>query len=94
MQVISATRAGALCEGRGERQQLDCMLVGDLPAGSWVLAFRGAAIRVLSEEEAGQTNAALDALAAVLAGEDVERHFADLIDREPVLPLHLRGAPN
>jgi len=91
MQVISSTPAGALCEGRGERQQLDCMLVGELPAGTWVLAFRGTVLRVLSEEEAGQTNAALDALAAVLAGEDVDRHFADLIDREPILPPHLRG---
>jgi hydrogenase expression/formation protein HypC len=94
MRVISVTQAGALCEGRGERQQLDCMLLGDLPEGSWVLAFRGAAIRAMSAEEAAQTNAALDALAAVLAGEDVGHHFADLVDREPVLPPHLRGEPH
>jgi hydrogenase expression/formation protein HypC len=48
---------------------------------------------VLTAEEAAQTNAALDALAAVLAGEsDTAAHFADLVDREPQLPAHLRGS--
>ena len=47
--------------------------------------------RVLSADEARETNAALDALAAVLAGEsEVDAHFADLVDREPQLPAHLR----
>ncbi len=32
------------------------------------------------------------ALEAVLAGaDDVSQHFADLVDREPELPAHLRG---
>jgi hydrogenase expression/formation protein HypC len=58
-----------------------------------VLTFQGAAVRVLTTEEAVQTNAALDALAAVLAGEvDTAAHFADLVDREPQLPAHLRGS--
>jgi len=92
MQVIAMVGDRALCEGRGERQQLDCMLVGDTPAGTWVLAFRGTAMRILSPREANETNAALDALSAVLAGDgDVDRHFADLVGREPVLPAHLRG---
>ena len=93
MQVIEASAAGgALCEGRGERAHLDFALLGEQPAGTWVLAFRGAAIRVLSNDEAKATNGALDALAAVLAGEtDVTRHFADLVDREPTLPPHLEA---
>ncbi len=34
---------------------------------------------------------ALDALEAALAGEtDLDRHFADLVNREPELPEHLR----
>ena len=63
---------------------------GAVAPGAWVLAFRGAAVRVLSAAEAAATNDALDALAAVLAG-DVAAGFADLVDREPVLPPHLRG---
>ncbi len=83
----------ALCEGRGETAWVDFMLTGDQPPGTWVLAFRGAAMRVLSDAEAQATNAALDALAGVLAGDaDIDAHFADLVDREPELPAHLKGA--
>ena len=92
MRLLSGGTGHGLGEGRGQREMLDLMLVGDQPAGTWVLAFRGAAMRVLSADEARQTNAALDALEAVLAGEgDVDAHFADLVDREPVLPDHLNG---
>ena len=67
------------------------MLVGDQPVGTWLLAFRGAAVRVLSTDEARQTNGALDALEAALAGDgDIDAYFADLVDREPVLPEHLQ----
>jgi hydrogenase expression/formation protein HypC len=94
MQVVSRSSGQALCEGRGQRETLDLLLVGDQPIGTWVLAFRGTAVRVLSADEALQTNGALDALAAVLAGDqDVDLHFADLVDREPVLPAHLKGSP-
>jgi hydrogenase expression/formation protein HypC len=57
-----------------------------------VLTFQGTALRVLDADEAALTNDALDALSAVLAGgTDVKAHFADLVDREPELPAHLRG---
>jgi hydrogenase expression/formation protein HypC len=94
MQVLSGAEGRALCEGRGKREALDLMLVGDQPLGTWLLAFRGAAVRVLSADEARQTNGALDALEAALAGDgDLDVHFADLVDREPVLPEHLRRIP-
>jgi len=68
------------------------LLVGPQPIGTWVLAFQGTARRVLSDEEAAQTTAALDALAAALAGEtDLSRFFPGLADREPQLPEHLRS---
>ena len=92
MQVLEGGANRALCAGRGQRESLDLMLVGEQPMGTWVLAFRGAALRVLSADEARETNAALDALEAVLAGDsDVDAHFADLVDREPTLPDHLKG---
>jgi hydrogenase expression/formation protein HypC len=92
MRLVVTEAGRAVGEGRGQRESLDLMLVGEQPAGTWVLAFCGAARRVLSEDEARETNAALDALEAVLAGAtDVDIHFADLVGREPTLPDHLKG---
>jgi hydrogenase expression/formation protein HypC len=91
MQIVSAADGMGIGEGRGERQRLNLMLVGDVPPGTWVLAFQGAAVRVLAAEEAAQTNAALDALIAVQAGDGVDACFADLVGREPQLPEHLKG---
>jgi len=92
MRVVAATNGRTLCEGRGERVVVDTMLVGELPVGAWVLAFRGIAVRVLSPDEARATDAALDALAGALAGEGgIDAHFADLVGREPMLPDHLKG---
>jgi hydrogenase expression/formation protein HypC len=94
LQVISADAGVAVCEGRGRRERIDLALVGEQPAGSWILAYQGSAVRTLSPEEAAQTAAALDALEAVLAGEtDVDAYFADLIGRVPALPEHLKGNP-
>ena len=48
----------------------------------------------LSADEAAQTNAALAALEAAMAGEQaLDGFFADLIEREPQLPAHLRRDP-
>lgn len=94
MQVVECGDGVAWCEGRGGRERIDCLLIGAQPPGTWVLTFQGAALRLLTADEAAQTNAALNALAAVLAGrtDSVAAHFLDLIDREPQLPAHLRGA--
>ncbi|MEP7181828.1 MAG: HypC/HybG/HupF family hydrogenase formation chaperone [Betaproteobacteria bacterium] len=91
MRVVEAEEFAAVCEGRGRRERLDVQLVGAQPVGAWVLAFQGSAVRTLSAEEAAQTDAALDALDAVLAGDgDIDAHFADLVGREPQLPDHLK----
>jgi hydrogenase expression/formation protein HypC len=92
MQVLEAAAGMAVCEGRGNRERLNCLMIGDPPVGTWVLAFQGSALRVIDADAAAQTNAALDALQAVLAGGTAtDAHFADLVDREPQLPAHLRG---
>jgi hydrogenase expression/formation protein HypC len=95
MQVIATEPHRAKCAGRGEEAWLDTILIGAQPVDTWVLAFRGAAIRVLTPDEAAATNGALDALQAVLAGDTrdgarIDALFADLVGREPQLPDHLK----
>lgn len=91
MRVIESRDGVALCERRGERVRLDAMLLGDIAPGTFVLAFQGSAVRAMTPEEAAQTDDALDALAAAMqGGSEFDAHFADLLDREPALPAHLR----
>jgi hydrogenase expression/formation protein HypC len=83
MQVVENRGQALVCEGRSGREALDAMLIGEQSVGTWVLASRGCAVRVLTAEEAERSSAALDALEAVLAGaSNVDRYFADLIERE------------
>ena len=80
MQVVEVGSGRSWCEGRGRRQQIDMMLVGDAPPGSWVLAFNACARRVMTPDEAAWTNDALDALEAALAGAtNFDAHFTDLV---------------
>lgn len=90
MRVISSEDGMAECEGRGRRERVNAMLLGDLLPGAWILAYQGSAVRAMSEAEAQQTNQALDALEAALHGGDVDSFFADLVGREPTLPSHLK----
>jgi len=85
------------CGDGARRERLDLRLVGAQPPGTWVLAFHGAARRVLEASEAAQIRAALRALDEALHGDasQVDALFADLVGREPQLPAHLRApAPN
>lgn len=92
MQVIECNGYVALCQGRGGRRQIDLALVGEQPPGTWLLAFIDAAREVIDADSAARINAALDGLEAVMAGEtDISAHFADLFERTPELPPHLRG---
>lgn len=94
MRVLSSEDGMAECEGRGRRERINAMLLADLAPGAWVLAYQGSAVRALSEDEARQTNAALDALdAAMNGGADIDGFFADLLGREPSLPSHLKDKP-
>jgi hydrogenase expression/formation protein HypC len=78
-----------------ERHALDMMIVGAQPPGTWVLAFHGAARRVLDPLEARQIGDALAALALAVGDGDgdaagVDALFADLTGRTPQLPDHLQ----
>lgn len=101
MCIIETGEGSALCRTRdgNETSRIDTLLVGDLPAGSWVLVFLGAAREVLDEQSAHQISDALTALDMVMQGgygdgqatDDIDRLFADLVDREPQLPDFLRA---
>ena len=92
MRIIATRDRVAICSGRGSQEHISLALVGDLPVGTWILAFQGTAVRTMTDADAASTSAALDALEAVLQGEaNVDAYFVDLIDREPMLPAHLKG---
>ncbi len=91
MQVVEMQGMHALCEADGRRELVDMLLVGEQAPGTWVLNFLGGAREVLSAEQAEQIRAAIAAVGSVMQGEQsVDHLFADLIDREPPLPEHLK----
>jgi len=94
MQVLKYESEKALCTDGSEQQWVDMSLLDTQPEGSWVLVFLGAAREVLTPERAVQIQNALGAVSAVIQGEqtDFDALFADLVEREPELPAHLRTA--
>jgi hydrogenase expression/formation protein HypC len=90
MTILEGDDMSAWCERGGERRLVSLLLIGPQPVGTKVLVHIDSAVRTLDEEEAGQLDRALDGLAAALRGEDFEPAFADLIERGPQLPEHLR----
>lgn len=90
MIIIEGDEISALCERGDEKRRVSLLLIGAQPVGTKVLVHIDSAIRTLDEDEAAQLDRALDGLAAALRGEDFEHAFADLIERGPQLPDHLR----
>jgi len=85
----------AQCRDRhGALQTIDLLLVGEQPAGTWLLVFLDTARDVIDEARAHMVREALAAVTSVMQGErlDIDAAFADLIDREPQLPDFLKGA--
>jgi len=81
MQVASVEAGGALAwVARGDRrEQVNMLLVGEQPVGTWVLVSLGFAKEVLDESGRQQIEEALEALAATLDDDyDPSRYFADL----------------
>ncbi|MCI4664575.1 MAG: HypC/HybG/HupF family hydrogenase formation chaperone [Neomegalonema sp.] len=90
MQVIEVGDGWARCRADDGEHEIDTSLVRDLKPGAWVMTFLGAAREEISEEFAKQSADALQALHLAMRGENFDHLFADLIDREPQLPEHLR----
>ncbi|MBI5331250.1 MAG: HypC/HybG/HupF family hydrogenase formation chaperone [Betaproteobacteria bacterium] len=93
VQILETHGLIAHCASRSGPRTIDLALVGEHPPGVWLLTFIDAAREVIDAATAARINAALDGLEAAMAGEtDLSAHFADLIERTPQLPPHLREA--
>jgi hydrogenase expression/formation protein HypC len=93
MQVEYSVPGHAWCRAMGTERCVDTLLVGDQPAGSWLLVFLDTAREVIDEARAVQIRQALEAVAAAESGEPFDHLFPDLVQREPQLPDFLRPAP-
>lgn len=81
MQVIESGVGVAICQFGVERRRIDIMLVGEQPAGTWLLVFIDAAREVISAETAERITNALNSLDSVMRGGsgNVDALFADII---------------
>lgn len=96
MQVIRCEGEKALCIEGEQELWVDTSLVGQQAPETWLLVFLGAAREVIDPLKARQMKDALRAVAAVMSGQtaDIDSLFADLAEREPQLPPHLRPDTN
>lgn len=90
MTIIETDGISALCEFRGVRRRVSVLLLSSPPVHAKVLVHVDAAVRRLEDQEARLIADAIEGIGAALNGEACERFFSDLIDREPILPEHLR----
>ena len=93
MQVAEVEETAAICVADGERREVSTLLIDGAPLqpGEWLLIHVNAAVRRLSPDEAAQIRNALAAVLAAANDQPFEHLIADLIDREPELPAHLRA---
>ncbi len=79
MQVIETDGAFAWCQGRGQRERLNIMLVGAVVPGDWLYAQLGHAREMLTPGRAAEINLALDGVAAALRGDtDLDAYFPEI----------------
>ena len=73
----------ATCRGRNGEEQVNMMLIGQQPVGTWLLNFLGSAREVLTENDAKNIDKALDGLAAIMSGDNhvnIDTYFPGLGD--------------
>ncbi len=87
MEVVEPRSRYALCRSQGAVREIDMALVGEQPAGTWVLCVLNTAREVVTAGDAAKIADALHALTLVMQGEtDVDHLFADLTSRKLELP--------
>ncbi len=88
VQVIAPGDFVQLCRGRNGEEQVNMMLIGPQPEGTWVLNFLGSAREVISAEDAVNINKALDGLEAIMQGKediDIDSYFPGLGETAEVI---------
>lgn len=90
MQVVAAGPGWADCRHGDAMRRIDTLLLDDVSPGDWVLVHVTSAVRAIDASEAVLIHGALLAVERAAAGQPFEHLLADLIDREPQLPPHLR----
>jgi hydrogenase expression/formation protein HypC len=80
MQIIEQREYTALCRGRSGEQEINTIITGPQPEGAWILSFLGSAREVITAEDARRIQDAMDAVDAVMRGEDIDidAYFPDL----------------
>jgi hydrogenase expression/formation protein HypC len=92
MQVIVVEDHTAIATVDGERRRISTLLLdGPLSVGAHVLVHGDRAVRTMAADEAALVADALRAVLAASDGHDFEHLIADLVDREPQLPDHLKA---
>ncbi len=87
VQVIEAGEFMSMCKGRNGEEQVNMMLIGSQPVGTWVVNFLGSAREAISEEDATNLNKALDGMLELMSGNeiDVDHYFPDInMPQEPL----------
>ena len=81
VQVMQSHEVMSVCRGRNGIEDVNMLLVGQQPVGTWVLSFLGWAREVMDEQQAREIDLALDGLQKIMDGADaidVEHHFPGL----------------
>lgn len=85
MQVVRPGGVTALCRSRNGEEEISMLLVGEQPAGTWVLGFLGWAREIITEQHAHSINLALDGLQEIMNGAehvDIDHHFPGIGGQE------------
>jgi len=85
VKIIESGEFVSICKGRNGEEQVNMMLLGQQPVGTWVLNFLGSAREVLTENDAQNIDKALDGLSAIMSGEsnvDIDSYFPDIREQQ------------
>lgn len=81
VQVMQSHEVMSVCRGRNGIEEVNMLLLGQQPAGTWVLSFLGWAREVIDEQQARDIDLALDGLQQIMDGADaidLDHHFPGL----------------
>nr|CRH04383.1 Hydrogenase expression/formation protein hupF [Candidatus Magnetococcus massalia] len=70
VKVVESGEFTAVCEGRHGLEEVNMMLTGPQPVGSWVVSYLGSAREVLEEADALAIRAAMDELTRAVNGDE------------------------